>query len=214
MERYVLQTSAATIQEVFGVQVHSEALLEPNYNAAPGHSLPVIYEKEGKKHIERAIWGEESGKEATISLSDAQVLQEMLAQKNTRFCIIPINGFYAWKETVSDPLPFFVRIHTRELLGIAGFLTVNNGSRNTFTVCTRDANVLIQPLTKIMPCILTPTNFNTWLDGDRTQLLKEGFKDNSLLPEMTVFRVPDLVNDLSNNSKELIQPIPKLRDED
>lgn len=216
MERYVLNTDKETMDELFGIETTSEAILDPTYNAAPGHSLPIIFIKEGKRVLKSAIWGANDGGN-TIHSMDIDIVigsekYSSLLAKNA--CIIPISGFYKWKSTVDDPLPFFARLYTREVLGIAGFYIENPDARNSFCVITKAANVLIKPLDDTMPCIVDPDKTLEWLTGSALSQLKAGFKDISLLPEMTVFRVPELVNDLSNNSPELMQPIPKLREDD
>lgn len=216
MERFVINTDPDTIEEVFGIVSASKAFLEPNFNANAGHTLPIIRSNSGVLEMDSAIWGIKNGKETITGLDADEALKnpEYLKLLKSNSCIIPVNGFYKWKQSVKDPLPFFVRIHTQELLGIAGFYVENEDSKNTFCAFTTEANVLIKPLDDTMPCILNPMNFNAWLNGNAPKLLELGFNDTLLLPEMTVFRVPDLVNDVSNNSKELIQPIPKLRDDD
>jgi len=65
-----------------------------------------------------------------------------------------------------------------------------------------------------MPVILKSNEYEKWINGHGTSLIQKEFNADNLLPHMTVFRVPELVNDPSNNSKELIQPIPKLRNYD
>jgi len=216
MERYVLNTERETMEEVFGVNSTSTSILEPTFNAAPGHSLPIIYLNQGMPVLKSAIWGLEEGKMNIYSLDIDDVLgnnkYRPLLKKNA--CIIPITGFYKWKKSVDDPLPFLIRIHTQELQAIAGFYIENDDSRNSFCVITKDANVLIKPLDNTMPCILDPKKNKGWLNGSAEQILRAGFNDISLLPEMTAIRVPSLVNDLSKNSPDLIQPIPKLREED
>ena len=216
MERYVLNTDKETMEEIFGVKLTSSSILEPSFNAAPGHSLPVIHSEKGSPIIESAIWGINTGNGNLSSLDISEVLENDTYRNSlkTNACIIPANGFYKWKQTVDDPLPFYTRVHTRELLGIAGFLIEHDNSRNSFCVIRKQANVLIKPVDDTMPCILDPHKFDAWLSGEAEAILKKGFDDFALLPEMTVVRVPDLVNDVSKNFPELIQPIPKLRDED
>lgn len=205
MERYVLQTDAEIVQSTFGVMVPDSGILSPTFNAAPGHTLPIIAKRE--QGIFSAFWESDSSgihistKDRTSLFADAQP------------CIIPANGFYMWKQTVNDPLPFYVRIHSRKLLGIAGVLITRN-SRVSFRVLTRASGVLLNPLSETMPCILEPNEYDGWLNGSEGQILAKGFSHNLFIPDMTVYRVPDLVNDLSNNAPELIQPIPKLREED
>lgn len=216
MERYVLNTDKETMQDIFGVHSTSQSILTPTYNAAPGHLLPIIFSNQGMPVLKSAIWGLEKAKTTITALDIDDVIGDNYYKSllKTNACIIPINGFYKWKKSVNDPLPFFTRIHTHDLLGIAGFYIENDDYQNSFCVITKDANVLIKPLDESMPCILDPKNFRSWLTGDAENQLRAGFKDISLLPEMTVFRVPDLVNDLSKNSPDLMQPIPKLREDD
>ncbi|MBO6522767.1 MAG: SOS response-associated peptidase family protein [Balneolaceae bacterium] len=216
MERYVFNTDKEIFEETFGVSPTSSSILEPTFNAVPGHSLPIIRSRKKNSILESAIWGLDTGNTSISSLDLNDVLEndDYRSYLKTNTCIIPANGFYKWKKTVDDPLPFFIRVHTRELLGIAGFFIEHDDSRNSFCVITKQANVLIKPVDDTMPCILDPQKFELWLNGDAETILKKGFNDFALLPEMTVFRVPDLVNDLSNNSPELMQPIPKLRDDE
>ncbi|GAB5410270.1 MAG: SOS response-associated peptidase [Balneolaceae bacterium] len=216
MERYVLNTDRETMEEIFGVRSNSSAILEPTFNAAPGHSLPIIFSNAGKLVLESAIWGIKirSSSISSLDIDDVLANKKYRPLLRTNACIIPVTGFYKWKQTVDDPLPFLIRIHTRELLGIAGFYLENEDFRNNFCAITKAANVLIKPLDNTMPCIINPQDTNSWLRGGAEEILNAGFKDISLLPEMTTVRVPDLVNDLSNNSPDLVQPIPKLRDED
>jgi putative SOS response-associated peptidase YedK len=214
MERYVLDTDKDTFEEVFGVVTSSDSILEPTFNAAPGHSIPILISKSGVLTLESAIWGFEKNQEKLAQIEIDEVLKSPYKERlKTHACIIPVSGFYKWKQNVDDPLPFFIRIHSQDILGIAGLMVEKDG-RNAVIPITTEANVLIQPLDDNMPCILNPMNFRPWLTGKAEIILEAGFMDTSLLPEMTVFRVSDEVNDLSKNSKELMQPIPKLRNED
>ncbi|MFD2530898.1 SOS response-associated peptidase [Gracilimonas halophila] len=214
MKRYVLETDRYTIKEVFGVSSDSEIMYEPNYNVMPGHSMPVIIGNDNRK-IVRSIWGLDPDNSET---SVYELEHEAFTKENSEFslkdfspCLIPALGFYKWKETVDDPLPFYLRVITQDVLGVAGLWDTQSES---FAVLTMQANALVEPLDNRMPVILDPKEFEEWLSEGVSDMIKNGFSGNQLLPNMSVFRVPELVNDPSNNSKELIQPIPKLRNYD
>ena len=207
MERFVFRTTAGELTDTFKVKPESEHLITPTFNAAPGHIHSVIRNNE-KRVLESAKW-----KPETPSIHISNKAKTPIFSAKQVPCIIPINGFYMWKQTVNDPLPFFVRIHSRKLLAIAGVLSIAE-KRKSFQVLTRESSVLLKPLNDEMPCILEPNEVETWLNGQQEQILAKGFSHNLIMPDMTVFRVPNLVNDISNNGPELIQPIPKLRDED
>ncbi|HET8864944.1 MAG TPA: SOS response-associated peptidase family protein [Gracilimonas sp.] len=222
MKRYVLEADKYIIEETFGVSSNSDTLYEPNYNVMMGHSMPIIVEEDGKRQIITSTWGlslkdskQDMNEIDYERLSESESLRSLAKQTP---CIIPASGFYKWKETVDDPLPFYLRILSQEVTGFAG---VYNNYKNTkgqkihsYAVLTMPANALVEPLDDTMPVVLDPGVFSKWLNGEALNMVEKGFSGNHLLPDMSVFRVPELVNDPSNNSKELVQPIPKLRNYD
>lgn len=214
MKRYVLEADRFTIKEVFGVSSDSEIMYEPNYNVMPGHSMPVIVGSD-KRKIVTSTWGLDSdNSEGNVYELEHEVFTKENAELSVKDfdpCLIPASGFYKWKETVDDPLPFYLRVLTQDVLGLAGLW---DAQKQSFGVLTMHANALVEPLDDRMPVILDPKEFEEWLSGGMKDMIEDGFSGNHLLPNMSVFRVPELVNDPSNNSKELIQPIPKLRNYD
>lgn len=222
MERYVLEARKDEIESTFGVGSKSEVMFESNYNVMPGHVMPVILKEEGQKNIERMKWGlNEAGSEdagGELMIEEIKKSSDRWEQLKTNACIIPASGFYKWKETVKDPLPFYLRVISDEVTAFAGLYTSfkdeNGREMKSFVVLTMPANALVEPLDDRMPVILRGSDIESWLSGDAEKILEKGISADDLLPDMTVFRVPELVNDPSNNSKELIQPIPKLRNYD
>lgn len=221
MKRYVLEADKYIIEEVFGVSSDSEIMYEPNYNVMPGHTMPIILGGE-KREIVTSTWGLESENSDKIihQLEHEALTKEDadISLEDFKPCIIPASGFYKWKETVDDPLPFYLRVLTQEVSGLAGLYRSDKDgdgrSIHSFAVITMPANALVEPLDNRMPVILDPKEYGRWLSGNERAMMEEGFSGNHLLPDMSVFRVPELVNDPANNSKELIQPIPKLRNYD
>ncbi|MDR9418264.1 SOS response-associated peptidase [Gracilimonas sp.] len=222
MERYVLEADKYIIEDAFGVSSDSEAMYQPNYNVMPGHTMPIILQEGDNRNLVKSIWGlkPKSQDEELVEIPQEDVLEDDLLAGFVKSgpCIIPASGFYKWKETVKDPLPFYLRVLTNEVAGFAGIYTEYEDDEgkpiHAFAVLTMKANALVEPLDDRMPVILQEKEYDVWLNGDGEKLLKKGFSGDMLLPEMSVFRVPELVNDPSNNSKELIQPIPKLRNYD
>lgn len=218
MERYVLHAEKEIIEETFKVYSASESLFESSYNIFPGSPMPIVYSETGNK-IKSAVWGIKE-KEVITNLSKKDVEEETrwIEQLELKPCIIPASGFYLWKQSVDDNYPFYIRMLEREVLGLAGLYRSkkekNGNLRLEFAVITKVSNVLLQPLEPTMPCILDPENFEQWILGNERTVLQSQFKDTELIPELAVYRVPKLVNDLANNSKELIQAIPKLREDD
>lgn len=222
MKRYVLNAEKEIIEKIFAVNTKSESLFEPNYNAGKGHTMPIIIKVDDGREIRSSVWGLKTAedKDAIVEIKHEDMLErdEIKNLIDTNPCIVLASGFYKWKETVEDPLPFYLRVLSQEVIGVAGFYSSykNDEGRevHTFAVMTMPANPLVEPLDDRMPVILSPNDYDQWLSGGATDMAKAGFNGNHLLPDMAVVRVPELVNDPSNNSKELIQPIPKLRNYD
>ncbi|SMO61285.1 SOS response-associated peptidase [Gracilimonas mengyeensis] len=218
MERYVLEAEKTVIEETFEASSESESLFEANYNVIGGSPMPIVIKDEEERKVVSAIWGlkRQSGDDLQ-SVAQEEVLKDDELKKlvSVSPCIIPASGFYKWKKSVKDPLPFLLRVIKQDVMSFAGLCTItkdeNGKTTRSFAVITMPANALVEPLHQSMPVILEEKDFGRWLSGHAPEMLRDGFEGNHLLPDMTVFRVPELVNDPSNNSKELIQPIPKLR---
>lgn len=222
MKRYVLESPREIVEEVFGVKTDNESLFEPNYNVVPGNVMPIIMQGDGGREIVSSVWGLEQKKTgksiSSIRYEEISGREDLKTLVKSSPCIIPASGFYKWKETVDDPLPFYLRVLSQEVTGLAGLystFTNEEGRKiHTFLVLTMQANPLVEPLDDTMPVILRAENYERWLNKYAPEMIEKGFSGNYLLPDMSVFRVPELVNDPSNNRKELIQPIPKLRNYD
>ncbi|MFY0684283.1 MAG: SOS response-associated peptidase family protein [Balneola sp.] len=217
MERYVLHAEKEIVEEVFDVESSSDSLYEASYNVFPGSPMPIIF-NDSSREVSSAVWGIENDKESITNISKQDVDSEELKTLSVRPCIIPASGFYLWKQSVDDTYPFYIRMLGREVLGLAGLyreIKDKQGKESIeFAVITKSSNVLLQPLEPTMPCILDPEDFERWVKGYDYEVLESKFKEAQLIPDLAVYRVPELVNDPSKNSIELIQAIPKLRDTD
>ncbi len=219
MQRYVLQANKFIIEKEFKVMSDSEAMYKPNYNVISGAVMPVIVGADDKREIVSSVWGLQhpDEKKKVTDIAQEEFLNKVhfkTLAKNSP-CIIPASGFYAWKETVNDPLPFYLRILSKEVMGFAGvchsYTEKDGHTIHSFALLTMPANALVEPLDDRMPVILESNDYAPWLQGHAPEMIEKGFSGNHLLSDMSVYRVSELVNDPANNAKELIQPIPKLR---
>lgn len=222
MERYVFDVSKEEAEINFGIKSSYDSMFNPSFNVYPGTQIPIIL-KDGNAEITLAKWGITDPKNADkriVSMQVEAVLSDTKKQKmiQKQPCIIPLSGFYKWKETVQDPLPFYIRRLTYSVLAAAGYYEKvkdeHGNAKYKFTVLTTPANVLLLPLDDRMPYLLEKKNYESWLSGEVEKCLNNALKSTELIPDLALYRVSDLVNDPKNNNRDLIQPIPKLRDED
>ncbi|MCW9708480.1 SOS response-associated peptidase [Fodinibius salsisoli] len=222
-DRYVFDATKEQVEQQFGVSTKRNDFYESHFNITPGSLIPVIYFEDGKREIYRFRWGqippgadEERDGIENYEISTDQVLEsnwQLKCLKSQR-CLIPAHGFYKWKTTEKQSTPFYIRLLSNELMAIAGIYSVweSDSGRNVYScsMLTSDANALIQPVGDRMPVILEPENYNLWLAQEPLgQDILNSLVSPFPMSKMAVNRVSEDVNDRSNNSPELIQPIPK-----
>ena len=216
--RYALFSDKETAEDHFHAVSDEDVVFDPHYNIAPGNVGPVIYmEKARERRIGNLKWGLESPDSG--GKSESNVKAESLAQKanlrkvfQRKRCIIPANGFYEWKTLTADlKLPFYIRLLDEDLFGFAGIFdrwTVEDKEVFSFAIITTRSNELLQPLHDRMPVIIHPKNYDYWLDPinsdqDTLSKLLKPFPTD----QMSTYRVTKDVDDLKNNSAELIKPV-------
>lgn len=197
------------IENYYNLETKKESLFEAHYNLSPGHQLPVIFPGDESVEINRVRWGESgSGKTEKTTVEKEGLLQE-LESKDAKRCILPLSGFFIWKEDQEKNHPFFVRLLNSAVMSVAG-IYYQDGDEEFVSILTTEANALIQPMSKQMPLMLDQPIALQWLDaGNETEELLQQAKNLFLLTDLSVLRVSKKVNNPSNNKPELIQPIPK-----
>lgn len=219
-DRFVLHAGKEEIEELLGATTPRDDYFDSNFNINPGTLLPILVVNDGKREIRQAHWGlipadadEEKDGRDHYEMEAENLEEEMESGRwgDLQRCVVPANGFYKWKFSEKKATPFYIRLLSNRVMGLAGVCSVweSESGRDvySFAMLITDANALVQPVDDRMPVILRRESYGDWLneDLDKLQSMLQPFS----LTEMAVNRVTNEVNDLSNNSPELIQPIPK-----
>lgn len=102
--RYVVYDTD-NIEDRFNVDLVDD--LAPNYNVAPGQTMPVIT----TNGLELMRWGliPRWAKDEKIGYKMINARAESVFEKTTwkgliksKKCLIPVNGFYEWQKTADD----------------------------------------------------------------------------------------------------------------
>ena len=222
--RYTLFSDKETIEEHFRVQAEDDQLFTPNYNVAPGSTMPVILiGKSGSREVGGLRWGlvPKWADSVDTGYKMINARGETLDEKKSfkgpflkKRCLIPANGFFEWKKTGNAKEPFYIRVLSDEIIAFAGLFEKWTSPEGedifSYTIVTTEANALVQPLHERMPVILKPENYERWLDRENQDV--EGLKkllNPYPMEEMATLRVSKEVNTPKNNYPELLQPIPK-----
>lgn len=204
------------ISKKYGVKVD----MTPLYNVSPGQKFPVIFKKDTIK-AEFMVWGliphwmkEITGRTKMIN-ARAETISEKPYFKSSlksRRCLIPANGFYEWKKTEDRKIPYFISLKGKTLFSFAGLYDIwidyKGEEFKTFTIITGEANSLISDIHNRMPVILPDNDERLWLDNSITDTDK---LTDILKPfpsqDMDAYIVSNLVNNVRNDFKDLINPL-------
>jgi putative SOS response-associated peptidase YedK len=219
IDRYSIAAPKAKIHERF----HSEVLdnYVPNYNASPTQLLPVIMHT-SPQGLSTFYWGNVPKWSKNKALSEkiinihAETIPEKSAWRRGLMkyrCLIPADGFYAWKKVGKKTIvPYRFVLTDTDLFSFAGiweeFEDEDGTELHTFSIITTPANELVSSVQERMPAILTSAAEKIWMDKDSG----ESALLNVLIPypadKMNYYPVSPRILDSSVNVPSLIIPTP------
>lgn len=218
--RYLITTPLEAIQQMFNFEERLN--IPPNYNVAPTHEMPIVRAYAGgqERELTKARWGLIPfwAKDTKIGYSTFNARADTVAKKpafrdayKKHRCLVPANGFYEWQKvgkSKTDKQPYLIRLHGGELFAFAGLWSwwenPDGEEITSYTIITTEPNEMVKPIHNRMPVILSPANYNRWLDPnqDGANLLKPFPAE-----EMEAYAVNKRVGLVKNNDPELIEPI-------
>jgi len=219
--RFVLMTPGKSLAEHF--RLAEEPSLEPRYNIAPTQPVAIIEPKAGSSLRELKIvrWGLIPfwAKDAKIGARFINARSETASDKpafrsafKMRRCLIPADGFYEWKKLEKDRDPYLVVLASRMPFAFAGlwesWKSPDGELIESCAILTTDANELLRPIHDRMPVILSPTDYELWLNPDPKTI--ESLK-HVLKPfpseQMIMFPVSGKVNKANYDAPDCVQPL-------
>lgn len=218
IDRYSITATAAKVAGRFKAEVPRH--YKERYNASPTQLLPVIT-AEDARGLSTFYWGRPESMSGNKPLSEKIIntrvenLLERPALASSllkRRCIIPADGFYAWKKTgkkTSIPYRF---VTDSSLFSMAGvweeFETENGETVHTFSVITTLANELVGGVTDRMPVILDEKSEALWLSETNDIVLLMGQLVTYPAEKMNLYTVSPRIADSKFDAPSLIQPMP------
>lgn len=191
---------------------------KPTYNAAPTQSLPVITQDEPRT-IDLYRWGliPNWAKEPKVGNQMINARAETLLQKPSfrdsfkrRRCLVLTDGFYEWKQTSNQKIPYRISIRDNNLFAFAGiwdvWRTLGGETLRSFSIITTEPNQAVRSLHNRMPVILKKDNEHRWLQDIDTQEAQSMLEPYPL-DDLKVYPISTLVNNPRNNSEDVIRPL-------
>ncbi|MHA2253469.1 MAG: SOS response-associated peptidase [Candidatus Kariarchaeaceae archaeon] len=196
-----------------------EAKVTNRYNVAPMTMVPIVIEENETRILRDMQWGflpfwakKKDGMNRPINSKIETVAQKGMFRDsfNKYRCIIPITGFYEWRKLETRKQPYYIKLKSNEIIGLAGIFSTwyqDDIVIRSFAILTTEPNDLIRPIHNRMPVILKKENEASWLsphtEVNRLNELCVPFASDN----MEVYLVDSYVNSPSNDSEECIVPL-------
>lgn len=220
--RYRLSRRKQIIEEYFDTTPLDDDW-NPRFNIAPTQPVPVIrqHPKEPVRQISTMRWGliPNWSRDASVAGSTINARSETAATKPAfrdplkfRRCLIPADGFYEWKRTATSKQPFCFEVNAGELFTFAGlwdgWKDPSGRWVKTCSILTTTPNSVTATVHNRMPVILSPDDYDAWLDPGMTnvQVVTELLKPYD--PEsMRSYPVSSRVNHVANDDEDCSKPV-------
>lgn len=174
--RYNLISPSDTARAHFGLGAIET--FPPRYNIAPGQPVIVVGNGlSGEREARLVLWGlipswlkDPSTRQPFVN-ARAETAHERAAFRGGirhRRCLVPANGFYAWRTQGGKRVPFLLRATDGGLLALAGiadhWLGADGSELDTMAILTVPASRDVTPFQERMPLTMPRECFERWLD--------------------------------------------------
>lgn len=221
--RFALYSDPSTLARRF--ETETIPGMEPRYNIAPSQTIPIVREESGKRQFALVHWGliPHWAKDIKIGYhtinARAETVNSKPAFRNAfkhRRCLVPADGWYEWQVIPGSKTkqPWFIALKDRQPLAFAGlweqWKTPEGGELESCTIIVTDANSFTRQIHDRMPVILSPGDWDAWLESEAKDA--EGLQ--SLLKpypseDIAAWPVSTKVNSPRNDSLECLDAVNK-----
>lgn len=183
--RFTLHSPAEVTLNAFAIEpaaalVPSRAL-QPHYNISPSQPVLIVRACTTGRELVLARWGLVPGwsKAARPKYSTINARIESVAEKPTyrgafhrKRCLIPADGFYEWQRNGDNKIPHHIRLQDQSVFAFAGLWEHWEGDDESFDSCaiiTMPASGVMQSVHTRMPALISPENYDAWIDKGLTR---------------------------------------------
>jgi putative SOS response-associated peptidase YedK len=219
--RYAITSAPETLRRLFGYEETPN--FPARYNVAPTQPIPVVRLQDGKRRFALVRWGllpawvKDPRTFALLINARCEAVTDkpaFRAAMRYRRCLIPADGFYAWKAVGKFKQPYYIRLKSGEPMAFAGLWETwtgpNGEEMESAAIVTTAANPSLGSIEARMPAILPPEAHDLWLDCDNvdaetaTALLVPAREEL-----LDFYPVSPAVGRVANDSPDLVEPAPE-----
>lgn len=219
IDRYSIHASAEQLISRF--KIEDPHGYKPRYNAAPTQILPVITH-ESPQGFSFFYWGSEPRwiKNKTIAERIINTRGELIKEKpvlkknlRTHRCIIPADGFYAWKKVGKKTvMPWRIILKSNEVFSFAGlweeYDDEEGNSYHTFSLITLPSVGWLTDITDRSPLIFTKEVETLWMDKNATEAQLLDLIQLYPVDKLEGYHVSPMIHSTEYDVPSLIKPTP------
>lgn len=220
--RFVQVEKPEFYAEHFGAEFIRTETLRVSYNVAPTSQVYAIADHDEARVLTSFRWGliPSWAKERKIGARTINARSESAAEKpmyrssfTRRRCIVPVDGFYEWRQMARGKLPHYIYAADGKPLAVAGLWSVWSDPETderilSCTILTGRPNSMVEKIHDRMPVILPPDRWEAWLDPTNTDKeFVRGLMGVYPAGLMAEHPVSTLVNKVQNNTEDLIREL-------
>lgn len=218
--RFTLRARLNSLLQQFAAEMVQEYDIIARYNIAPTQQVPIIRQVDGHRELSMVRWGlvppwadpekplPMMNNARSEEVTEKQTFKSII--KNKR-CLILADGFYEWEKIGKLKQPHYYGLRGFKPFAFAGlWQTWHNRDRpdDSCTIMTTIANELVGEIHDRMPVILSPNNYDLWLDPEMQEPAKLSYLYEPFpASEMASYLVSRNVNKVANQGPELIEPV-------
>jgi putative SOS response-associated peptidase YedK len=200
----------------------AEPLIE-SPNLAPRQPISVIRLEQGRLRLQSLFWGLTPPWLKVLDHAPHCARAETLSKRamfneafSARRCVIPVSGFYIWKEQFRSKQPYLVTQVNRGPLLLGALWCRYHTTLTSFTDSTAlisvPANACLSSLTDRLPVVIAPETLSCWLDPATELTALNQLLMPAPLELLGAFPVSKHVNNPAYQSSSCAHPVgPMLR---
>lgn len=203
--------------------LHKADELIESPNLAPRQPVSVIRYEQGALYLQSLFWGLTPPWLKILDHAPHCARAETLSKRamfheafRARRCVIPVSGFYIWKQQPNSKQPYLVTHVNRAPLLLGAIWCRYHTTLTTFTDSTAlisvPSNAVMSPLTDRLPVIIPPQALADWLAPTTEHHSLNSLLTPAPLELLGAFPVSKHVNNPAYQSSSCAHPIgPMLR---
>lgn len=213
--RAALTKPAAVLDKIFGTKGTKLPNIRARWNLCPTDSAPIVRaDGGGERSLDTAIWDYRDDKVTDLKGRRPLINLRGESFRGTRSfatarCLVPVDGFYEFKKTGGQPLPYYFTRKDGDVFALGGVWSLWEGpdeTRLTYAVLTVAPNKLVGTIHDRMPLVVNGENWDAWLHAPAEQAAK--LVVTNAMAGFERRPVSTRVNSVKNDDASLVEPVP------